>query len=181
MKLCRVAGAIGLLVLFASSAWAGPVYFLVTELPGHESHHDSYVVPINSADDIAHARDLITRGPDAGAIIVNASIAAGSDGVNRDHLKPDKPQWHWHVNHFDGFADFSIEILDGWPGEVERDVPGWINNTNGRIAFWNYTVTRELGTTPVAVPLPSPLHVGAMLLLAVAGVASLQRFRRRAC
>ena len=180
MKLCRVAGAIGLLALFVSSAWAGRVYFLVTELPGQEFHHDSYVVPIDSSADIAHARDLITRGGDAGATIVNASIEAGADGINRDYLKPGKPQWNWHVSHFDGFADFSIEILDGWPGEVERDVPGWINNTNGRIAFWNYTVTRELGAPPVAVPLPSPLHVGATLLLAVAVGASLHRFRRSA-
>ena len=160
------------------AASAAPVYFLVTELPGHEVHHDSYVLPLEDQTDIAHARDLIARGPaEAGASIAVAQIAAGADGVNRDVLAPGEPLWNWHVTAFDGFADSTVEILDGWPGDVAKDVPAWIANTNGRIGFWSYAITRELsGATPVAVPLPAPLLAGAILL---AGVASVKQLVRR--
>ena len=159
-------------VLFsvAIDAFAGPVYFLVTELPAEEVHHDSYVLPLEDAADIAHARDLIARGPAAaGASIAVAQIAGGSDGVNRNETAPGKPLWNWHVTGFESFADNTVEVLDGWPSFVEQDVDGWIANTNGMIGFWSYTVTRELtGANPV--PLPMPLAGGAVLLL-VAGVA----------
>jgi hypothetical protein len=157
-------------------AFAGPVYFLVTELPGQEVHHDSYVLPLEDQADIAHARDLIARGPaEAGASIAVAQIAEGSDGINRDVLAPGEPLWNWHVTNFQGFADTTVEILDGWPGDVGKDVPAWIANTNGAIGFWSYTVTRELGGASVPVPLPAPLAGGAFLLIA----ASVKKFVRR--
>src|SRR5436190_1927779 len=134
---------IGLLIC-SFAAHAGPVYFLVTEFPGQAVHHDSYVLPLEDPADIAHARDLIARGPAAaGASIAVAQIAAGGDGINRDELAAGKPRWSWHVTDFDGFADVAAEVLDGWPSFVEEDVPGWLANTNGRVGFWSYTVTRE--------------------------------------
>jgi len=165
------------LLIVCPGASAGPVYFLVTELPGQELHHDSYVLTLEDQADIAHARDLIARGPaEAGGSIAIAQIAGGSDGINRDALTPGEPQWNWHVTAFDGFADTTVEILDGWPGDVAKDVPGWIANTNGRVGFWSYTVTRELGgANPVLVPLPAPLAGGAFLLV----VVSVKTFVRR--
>jgi hypothetical protein len=173
-----MAGA-GLLLLAGARASAGPVYFLVTEYPGQEVHHDSYVLPLQDANDIAHARDLITRGPAAaGAAIAVAQIAAGADGINRNETAPGKPAWSWHVTNFDGFADNTVEILDGWPGFIEQDVAGWIANTNSRIGLWSYTVTRELtGPTPTPVPLPAALSAGAALMVAV-GIGVIARHRR---
>ena len=168
-------------LLGAAEARAGTVYFLVTEWTGRAQHNDSYVLPLTQADDIAHARELISKGPEeAGSAIVVAAISAGADGINRDWLKDDKPAWNWHVTQFEGFTDFTIEIYDGWPTFVEEDTAGWIANTNGRIGFWNYTVTRELGGA-VAVPLPNGLAAGVGVMggaLALQCVARARRGRR---
>ena len=186
-----------LVVLLASSSasLAAPVYFLVTEFPDEVVHGDSYVLPLEDADDIAHARDLVARGRDAGRTLVAADIVAGADQINRNILAEGKPAWSWHISRFDGFADMSIELTDGWPTYIEQDVQGWINNTGGgmvdgdgdgvpdqnatvgAIAFWNYTVTAELTGPPTdlsilpraAIPLPAAFPAGAALL-ALAGV-----------
>lgn len=151
-------------------AWASPVYFLVGELPGQEIHNDSYVLRLDDPAHIAHARELISLGPAAGAPIVVASIAPGVDGINRNYRAVGQPEWSWHVTEFQGFADMTIEILDGWPTYVEQDVPGWIANTNGTIGFWNYTVVEELTN----VPEPSGF------VLAIVAIASLLcRWRSR--
>jgi hypothetical protein len=182
-----IAGVV--MLALAGSAKAAPVYFLVTEFPGQEMHHDSFVVPIEEPADIAHARDLVRRGPKAGATQVGADIVAGADNINRNILAGGKPAWSWHISKFDGFADISIELTDGWPGYIEQDVAGWIDNTDGtgigvpgngtgRISFWGYTVTAEL-TGPAndlrplpatVIPLPAALPAG-MLLLAAGGFA----------
>lgn len=48
------------------------------------------------------------------------------------------------MTQFVAFADFTIEVLDGWPTLVEQDPAWWINNTGGQIGFWSYTVREEL-------------------------------------
>jgi hypothetical protein len=128
----------------APSARGGPILFLVAEPEGSVTHGDSYVLPLEDPADIEHARALIALGPAAGAPIAVAAIAAGADGVNRDLLAAGAPPWSWHVSAFDGFTDFTIEILDGWPSFVEQDVDGWIANTGGFVGFWSYTVVEEL-------------------------------------
>jgi hypothetical protein len=178
-----LAGALSI----GGSALAGPTYFLVTERPGQVVHGDSFVVPIDDAELLAHARDLIQRGPDVvGGSILFAEIRKGSDGLNRDLLKPDKPLWNWHVSKVAGFGDIGIELLDGWPTFVESDVDGWLQNTGGgvdpenpsavpetgNIGFWSYTITRELpgypDTIPV-IPLPAAAPVaGALIITAIA-------------
>src|SRR5262245_55304022 len=129
-------------VLVASGgAFAAPVYFLVSEFPDQIEHGDSFVLPLDDADGIAHARDLIVRGKAAGQTQITADIVAGADEINRDILADGKPAWSWHISNFDQFADVGIELTDGWPGFIEQDVQGWINNTGGdnstvgRIAF----------------------------------------------
>ena len=164
----------------AGSAAGGPVYFVVAER--EPFHRDSYVLPLTEPADIAHARDLIARGPEAvGAPIVFAEVRAGADGINRNVVAPGRPLWNWHVSRFEGFGDFGIELVDGWPTYVGQDVAGWIANTSrdqgnpdapGHIGFWTYTVVAELDGPPAAVPLPAALPVG---LAGLAGVVVLRR------
>jgi hypothetical protein len=169
--------SLSLIAFVASPANAGtvPVYFVVAERPGVEEHGDSFVLPLTDAVDVAHARDLIARGPEAaGAAIVFAEISAGADGVNRDVLAAGEPLWNWHVSRFEGFGDVGLELVDGWPTFVEQDVQGWIANTRrsedetfGHIGFWNYTVVAELAGDGVTIPLPAALPVGAGGVVAI--------------
>ena len=160
------------LALLASSASATTVRFLVAEPEEERFHGDSYVLPLEDPEAIAHARALVAEGPSAGAPIAVARIAAGPDGVNRDLLAPGEPLWSWHVTEFVGFADLTIEVQDGWPGYVEQDVEGWIANTDGTIGFWSYTVVEELETLPE----PAPSALGAA---ALAGLGTLRHARGR--
>jgi hypothetical protein len=132
--------------LAAAPAPHADTLFLVAENPadGPCFHCDSYVLPLSNPAHIEQAREIIEAGGDLDATIAVAAIAAGADGVNRDLLAPGDPAWSWHVTGFDGFADNTIEVLDGWPGFVEEDVEGWIANTNGYVGFWGYTVVMEL-------------------------------------
>jgi len=160
-----------------SSAAAETIYFLVAERQDAVVHGDSYVLPLSDPAAIAQARALIDAEPGALPSIVIAHIAAGADGINRDHLAPGAPAWSWHVTGFEGFSDFAIEILDGWPTYVEQDVEGWIANTGGAIGFWNYTVVAELPAVPEptsAVLLVAGLIAGRAIFVPKGG-----RCRRR--
>ena len=122
---------------------AETIRFLVGET-AEAVHGDSYVLPLSDAADIAHARKLISMGPEAGAPIVVSHIAKGANGINRNYLAAGAPAWSWHLTEFQGFADFTAEIYDGWPTFIEDDVDGWIDNTEGTIGFWQYSVIAEL-------------------------------------
>jgi len=144
-----LACGLGLLLPSERACADGPVRFVVSEFPDRVFRHDAYTLELTRAADIAHARDLIARGVDAGQPLVVARIVPGGDGINRNHGVAGAPLWSWHIDRFDSFADVTIEILDGWPSYVESDIPGWIDNTGGYIGFWSYTVTAELpGMTP---------------------------------
>jgi hypothetical protein len=145
---------LGLVVMMGLLVWqadAQLVYFLVGPLyPGVET--DSYVLPVSRPKDIAHARDLIIRGPvvngEPNQSIAMAMIAAGKDGINRDFLAPDRHEWSWHVVEFLAFSDLTFPEWSGSPTSVELDVAGFIRNSEGRIGFAAYTVVRELGPSP---------------------------------
>jgi hypothetical protein len=168
-------GALAFLSLVTIPARAGTVLFVVAEKPGVVEHHDSFVLPLSDPADIAHARDLIARGPDAArSAIVFAEVAAGRDGINRNVVADGQPLWDWHVSKFEGFGDFGIELIDGNPTLLQDDIPWWIDNTrrppdttHGHIGFWNYTVVSELGGGPVTVPIPAALPLGVIGLCAV--------------
>ena len=164
-----IAGAFFGWAAILSPAAAQTAYFLVSERPEAVVHGDSYVLPLTDPAAIAHARALITAEPGTLASIAVAQIAAGPDGINRNHLAPGAPAWSWHVTGFEGFADTTIEILDGWPTFVEQDVQGWIANTGGMIGFWNYTVTAEL--------VPEPAGAG-LIAAALTATAAFARRRR---
>jgi hypothetical protein len=155
---------LGLVVVMGVWAWqadAQLVYFLVGPLyPGIET--DSYVLPVSRPEGIAHARDLIIRGwlvnGEPNQPIAIARIAAGKDGINRDFLAPDRHEWSWHVVEFLGFSDLTVPEWSGSPTDVERDVSGFIQNSEGRIGFAFYTVTAELG--PELAVLAQPVQGG---------------------
>jgi hypothetical protein len=173
-----LAGVVGVLLAMASCG-SGPAdgdiggpdarppepvtYFLVAEWPGEEMHGDSYVLPVNRAEDIEHARDLIALGPQAaGRAVAVAKVRLGADGINRNLRGAGQPAWSWHVTEFMGFSDGSVEILDGWPGWIEQDPEGWMQNTppngqtpdtEGSVGFWTYTVVEELPGAPGAAGL----------------------------
>ena len=136
-----------LLALTECPSPRGPAYFVVSE--PYPAHGDSYLLVLNEPDDIRHARRL-TRDPfnTASPIVVAKIAPASGNPVNEDFTGGGGP-WSWHVTEFVEFADFTIEILDGWPGLVEQDVDSWIANTNGYIGFWSYTVTDELAEDEV--------------------------------
>jgi hypothetical protein len=144
-----IAGVLGLLICGTSTLQAATNYFLVAEGPDRVHHNDCYVIALTNSQQIAHARDLVARGPYvAGAPIVVAYVAAGADGLNRNLRRADARPWSWHVSGVIAFADITAEILDGWPGALESNFSGWTNNTGGEIGFWNYTVVAELPLTP---------------------------------
>jgi hypothetical protein len=180
---------------------ADTVYFLVSEFPEAIEKGDSYVLPLENPADIAHARDLVLHGRSAGKALVDADMVAGADNINRNILALGKPAWSWHISHFNGFNDLSLELNDFSPTQIEEDVQGYIDNTGGgnvdsdgdgipdgnatvgHIAFWNYTVTHELIGPPTdlriapaaTVPLPAALPVGAATLALIAGAHRLRK------
>ena len=128
---------------------AKTVYFLVGEIYSG-GRNDSYVLPLDDPCDIEYARDLAEGIVGEYGTIVVAAIDRWDPGIgicpNRNYLAPGIPAWSWYVTAFEGFGDITMEILDGWPGDVEKNAEGWIQNTNGYIGFWGYTVVAELGT-----------------------------------
>jgi hypothetical protein len=82
--------------------------------------------------------------------IVVASISRNDNdhySLNKDI--PNNRKWSWHITEFHGFADNTIEILDGWPEYVEENYSDWVKTTKGddgkgRIGFWSYTLVREV-------------------------------------
>ena len=149
MKSLAVLLTFSALVLGCPRDTVGPAYFVVGE-SGDMVHGDSYVIRLDDPEDIAHARELIRDPESVAARILVCSIAPGAgDLPNQDFLNGGAP-WSWHVTEFQEFAEFTIEILDGWPSFVEEDVDGWIANTNGAIGFWNYTVILEVSLEDLA-------------------------------
>ena len=120
--------------------------------------YDSYVLPLSRQEDIDHARYLISLGcavfrTEGAAALVVAHIGPGKDGINRDYVDRTFREWSWHVVQFHAFGDYTAEILDGSPTDVEND-PNWYLGLDGRqgvIGFANYTVVGELGPVPLYV------------------------------
>ncbi|MFA5251860.1 MAG: hypothetical protein WC454_04670 [Phycisphaerae bacterium] len=143
---CTILIVTAVITCLVSRLYGETVFFLVAETYPH--YNDSYVLPLSEPNDIAHARALIEFGPDIGRAIVVAAVSCSPDCINRDYLAPNKPAWSWHVESFEGFADYTIEILDGNPGALEADCEDFLNNSGGYIGFWHYTVVDELNIDP---------------------------------
>lgn len=147
-QLCRFASAACLAVLSVDGGASDTAWFVVAER-GAGPHGDAFLLPLSDERDIAAARRFLRDGPASGVgSIASVRIAAGGDGFNRDWRADGQPAWSWRVVAFEGFADVTIELCDGWPGLVEQDVAGFIANTGGRACFWGYAVAAELAQAP---------------------------------
>ncbi|MCU0288464.1 MAG: hypothetical protein MUF15_18975 [Acidobacteria bacterium] len=155
ISICLIGTFILLILIFqggckkSSGLDGGTVYFLVSEMV--PVHGDSYILPLTKPEDIAAAENIINGTAPAQIVVAEIDYGNGKGFYkNMDLLDPNKRVWSWHVKEFLNFADFTIEILDGWPTYVEENLDQWIQNTNGRIGFWSYTVTRKVD--------PSEMH-----------------------
>ncbi len=126
----------------------GTVYYLVSEI--NLNHMDSYILPLRDPDDIADADDIV-NGISRNRIVVAKIDYGNGDGIylNKDLAGSGNIIWSWHVTEFEGFADVTIEILDGNPAIVENDIEKWMGITGGVIGFWNYTVTRRVDISEI--------------------------------
>src|SRR6266487_3125167 len=126
---------------------AETVYFLVAEPLGKVVHNDSYVLPLSKEEDINHARYLISRyrlGYSVGDLaIVVANVVDASDDINRNFLDLKFPEWSWQISQFLQFQDYTLEILDGSPTQLES------HRSQATIGFWGYTIVKELGPVPL--------------------------------
>ena len=156
MRIAAYIVAASLLILCVTGCPLSPpgetVYFLVANPDAPEK--GSYVLPLEDAEDIDHARAVIADPAGSTGHIVVASIARGGRDLpyqNRDLINGGT-LWSWRVEEFQGFADATIEILDGWPQYVEDNLDDWMANTGGQIGFWNARVIREVSVEEMAGP-----------------------------
>ncbi|MDA2931463.1 hypothetical protein MYX84_16210 [Acidobacteria bacterium AH-259-O06] len=116
-------------------------YFLVGYPKFGVRTSESYVIALLDPEHIAQARKMLAD-PSERKIVVG-SIDRGHGGHNRNLTEVGQSAYSWHVDQFQGFADFAVEICDGGPMSVEFDLAYWIE-TVGQICFWTPTVVREL-------------------------------------
>lgn len=129
----------------STAAENGVVYFLVSEIT--RFHGDSFILPLSDPDHIAAAEKIANNINSTTSRIVSARIAKGSgDGKyrNKDLLSAGKRVWSWHVVEFFAFVDVTAEIYDSWPTYVENNLALWLQQNNGIIGFWSYTVSRKV-------------------------------------
>src|SRR5215207_5956054 len=88
--------------------------------------NESFRVWLSSEEQIAAARSAQMGGR---ARIPNGRIVAGAQ-VNTG--------WNWHLEAIE-FAEFTIEVCDGRPSDVERERTGF---GGGRFCPWTATITR---------------------------------------
>ncbi len=126
------------------------VYFLVAEgpsIPEPDRKNDSYVLSLSKQEYIDHARYLISRWQsgyfEADRPIVVANVVFANDDINRNFLDPKFPKWSWQVSQFIEFGDYTAEVLDGAPTQLEQ------HRSQATIGFWDYTIVKELGPVPL--------------------------------
>lgn len=123
------------------------VYFKVGEMS--PEHNESFILPLTDPAHIAHARALIANPEMDGKLVLATVVAASGTETYKNKDLNSGEVWSWKVSEVEGFADMTIEILDGGPSDVE-DMDFWFPNTNngsttaGKIGFWNYTVKAEV-------------------------------------
>jgi hypothetical protein len=130
-----------ILLCLSGRTYGETIYFLVAETD--PINGDSYILPLTEPNDIAHARDLIAYGPSAGQPIVVATVACGSDCINRDYIGTNKPAWQWRIADFNSFSDSQPPNSYSTPVSVN-----WECLSGKYIACPTYTVVYELGTDP---------------------------------
>lgn len=145
------------LLLLCSIHASEPVYFVVGPMKGHpsESSTNTFLLPLNRAEDIRKARKLAAlRGtgwvinafatPEMGDQMPVFKIGVGPDGVNRDVTKTDEPLWNWHVKEFVYWGDAFIVDRYPTPQAVEAAVNAGTLRENDRIFLGAYRIHAEL-------------------------------------
>jgi len=130
------------------------IYFLVGPLSGNVAEA-SMVIPVSKQEHIAHARDLIFRGPivdgEPNRPFPVVRVRGGKNGINRNYLDPRLPEWSWHVDEVLDFADYAAEVIVMNPTALETGVD-WSKDDGTVTSVWAFvwhTVTRELGPVPL--------------------------------
>jgi len=88
--------------------------------------NETFRVSLTTSGQLAAARAAQAGGP---ARIPNGRVVAGAQ-VNRE--------WSWHLEDVE-FAEFTIELCDGRPSDVEREGVAF---GGGRFCPWSATVLR---------------------------------------
>ena len=79
-----------------------------------EEHGETFKVELTSPELIDNARKLLA-GEEAPGIPVGKVVRGDPDGVNAP--------WDWHIDPSTvEFADFTTEVCDGLPSDVENDI-----------------------------------------------------------
>ncbi len=150
----------GFALAISSSLFAETNYFLLAPYPDARSLDrdrlaGTAVIPLTVPEHIAHARDLIQRGPlidgEPNAPIVGGHVRAGKDGINRNYFDPELPEWSWNVYEVYGFSDIIGGPSAASPASLEQVITGnpaaW--NEKCPVSFFGLTVVRELGHNPI--------------------------------
>lgn len=143
--------------LLVCTQGAQPIFFLVT--PIHfkkpDSEKQSFIVPITDESLLVEARRLVELAaqnwptPPAPASIVLATVVPGRDAVNRNYLLTELPEWSWHVSRVVGFSELCTCDELQKPTEIEIVYAIYSSTNTYNIAMGGYTITKELGTTPL--------------------------------
>lgn len=111
------------------TARAGNGVFVVAASGG-----ESFRILLRDAAQLEEARRLIARGERK---VVSGSLARGDGGFNTGY------SWHL-VPESVHFPDVTIELCDGRPSDVEKDLDYWVD-TVGRFCPWSARLVREEG------------------------------------
>lgn len=97
---------------------------------------DNFIVKTSDPQVIATAEAQLSLPQDERNLHINGEIARGNGGYNTG--------WSWHfVPEAWGFAEVSIEVCDGQPGFVEKNLDYWVDDV-GRFCPWSSFVLREV-------------------------------------
>jgi hypothetical protein len=125
------------------TAGTNTIYFLLTEW-GFKQNFDSFALPLDRAEDIAYARQILANPTDASLhTLVLARVAPDGDGINRNYIAATAPPWSWHVSQFMGFSDYTT--TDTGPTNLEMDINRSILLYGDVFGFPGYIITAELG------------------------------------
>jgi hypothetical protein len=100
----------------------------------------SFVIRLVRDDQIAIARARVNKFQKQG--IVSGKLLAGDGGFNRDPNNSKK--WSWRLDPESiHFPQWSMEVCDGKPSDVEENVDHWVNDIK-MYCPWSAQIIREL-------------------------------------
>lgn len=102
----------------------------------YSSGEDNFIAKTSDPAVIKRAEAQLALPRNKRNLHINGEIARGDDGYNTG--------WSWHfVPGTWSFAEVSIEVCDGQPAFVEKNLDYWIEDV-GRFCPWSSIVLREV-------------------------------------